>query len=87
MSSTQISAKLQNAGFYLVLGKIQKKYKRAKKVIATGQDANGPAQEKNISYPTGETPGRKEFNLADFLLVHSEVSKSTCNAFLVSNLS
>lgn len=71
---------------HLVLGKIHKKYKRAKRVIATGQDANESARQVKIPYPTGETPGRGEFNLADFLLVHSEVSKETYNAFLVSNL-
>ena len=73
-------------GCHLVLGKIYKKYRHAKKVIATGRDAGASVQRTKIPYPTGETPGRGEFNLATFLLMHSEVSKETYNAFLVSNL-
>ena len=62
---------------------MQKKYKCAKRIIATGQDTNGPALQAKIPYPSSETLGQGDFNLTDFLLEQSEVSKEDYNTFLV----
>jgi hypothetical protein len=67
----------------LILGKVHKRFKRAKKALAASQDPNESTQRAKIPYPTGETPGRGDFNLADFLFKHSDVSKEDYNAFLV----
>ncbi|KAF9784484.1 hypothetical protein BJ322DRAFT_1021228 [Thelephora terrestris] len=64
--------------------KFQKKYKRAKKALDTGQHSNESAPKELIPYPTGKTHGRGEFNLADDLLYHSEVSKEDYNTFIAS---
>lgn len=70
-------------GTSIVLGKVQKKYKHAKKALATSQDFDGPAKGDKIPYPTGETHGRGNFNLPAFLSEHSGVSKEDYNAFIV----
>jgi hypothetical protein len=67
----------------LVLEKFQKKYKRAKKALDTGQHSNESATKELIPYPTGKTHGRGEYNLADDLLYYSEVSKEDYNTFIV----
>lgn len=67
----------------LALGKVHKRFKRAKKALVASQDPKKSTQRAKIPYPTGETPGRGDFNLADFLFEHSEVSKEDYNAFIV----
>lgn len=75
---------LRNMGT-IILGKVQKKYKHAKKVLATSQDVDGPAKREKISYPTGQTHGRGNFNLSTFLSQHSGISKEDYNTFIVRN--
>ena len=40
-----------------MVGKTQKKYRHAKRALATSQDVGEPAKQEKIPYPTGETPG------------------------------
>lgn len=78
---------MRHGKYSLTLGKVHKRYKRAKRALAASRDPNESAtQRAKIPYPTGETPGRGNLNLADFLLAHSEVSKEDYNAFLVCSL-
>lgn len=68
-----------------MLGKVQKKYKRAKKALTTTRDFDEPAKQDKIPYPTGETPGRGEFKLSAFLFECSGVGKEDYNGFIVRN--
>jgi hypothetical protein len=63
-----------------VLGKIKKKYKRAKKALDVN---NEPLLREIIAYPIGKTPGRGDFNLADYIFEKSGVGKETYNIFVV----
>ena len=56
-----------------------------KKALVTMQDFDGPAKQQKTPYPTGETPGRGDFNLAVYLFEHSAVDKEDYNMFIVRN--
>jgi hypothetical protein len=68
-------------GRTIMSGKVQKKYKHAKKALDSSRE---PAKRELIPYPSGQTHGRGDFNLAEFLLEHSNVSKEEYNALVVS---
>ena len=62
--------------------RLRKKHKRAKKALNASQGSATPGNEETIPYPTGQTPGRKDFQLAEFLGVGQE----EYNTFIVRSL-
>ena len=69
----------------LVLGKVYKKYKCAKKALEVGQGFDKPVRREKIPYPTGQTPGRGDFDLSEYLEEASDISKEDYNCFIVCN--
>ena len=56
-------------------GKARKKYRNAKKALDAGQGSNSLAKRESIPYPNGQTHGRGNFNLVEFLFEASNISK------------
>jgi hypothetical protein len=63
----------------LGLGRLRKKHKRTKSTLDASQGSAASRNEETIPYPTGQTPGRGDFQLAQFL----KVSQEEHNAFTV----
>lgn len=64
-------------------GKVQKKYKNAKRALDATRNSNELAKRDLIPHPTGQTHGRGNFNLAECLFETSDVSKEDYNTFIV----
>jgi hypothetical protein len=63
----------------LGLAWLQKKHKRTKRALDASQGSAASGNEETIPYPTGQTPGRGDFQLAQFL----KVSQEEYNGFIV----
>jgi hypothetical protein len=63
----------------LGLGRLQKKHKRAKRALEVNKGTAALGNEETIPYPTGQTPGRGDFQLAQFLKINQE----EYNSFIV----
>ena len=61
------------------LGRLRKKHKRAKMALDASQGSAALGNEEIIPYPTGQTPGRGDFQLAQFL----KISQEEYNSFVV----
>ncbi|KAF9645544.1 hypothetical protein BDM02DRAFT_3131013 [Thelephora ganbajun] len=59
---------------------LHKKYKRAKMTLEASKGSAAPRSEDLIPYPTGQTPGRGDFNLFSFL----DIGQEEYNAFVAS---
>lgn len=64
----------------LILEKVQKKYKHAKKALEASQDLD---ESEKIPYPTGQTPGQGDLKLKEYLKETSGVSPEEYNSFIV----
>ena len=62
-----------------MLGKVQKKYKHAKRAINASHE---PANRELIPYPSGQTHSRDGFNLAEFVFKASHIGKEDYNTLI-----
>ena len=63
----------------LGLARLRKKHKRTKRALDASQGSAALGNEETIPYPTGQTPGRGDFQLAQFL----KVGQEEYNGFIV----